>query len=453
MSIYSAMLAGVSGLTANSSAMAVVADNIANVNTTAYKNKRSDFSDMVNAQSSRTTYNAGGVNVHTRQLVSSQGNISSSTSTTDLAIQGNGFFVVTPSTDVTSSDPEILFTRVGTFYPDDEGYLVNSNGYALEGWKLDPDGKVIGSTASTRAMSPINVNAIADTASASTTVALTGNLDSDTEVSAAAQAAADGTAGAYDATSNNMASGDVTPDAVWPFTVVDSLGGNRTINMALLKSANANEWHAEVYVDPADQVNSPNGVITSGTLAFTTSGQIDTTKTSPQLLSALNIDWKDSKGIEDQTIQLQLGQTNSSNGAVTQYALDTTLTSTSTDGTAASKVESLAIDEEGYITATFTSGAKKTLYQIPIVTFINPDGLKEYSGGAYQVTQQSGDPTIQMAGKGSAGTIESSALESSKVDLAAEFSNMIMTQRAYSASSKIITTADDMLDELINMKR
>ena len=445
MSIYSAMLAGVSGLNANSSAMAVISDNIANVNTTAYKADRSDFEDLVNSQSSRTTYNAGGTRAVTRQLISSQGNIASTTATTDLAIQGDGFFVVSPISNIDSTTPEIAFTRNGTFYPDEEGYLVNSARNVLRGWPLDANGAISGPTASIPALVPVNINGISDSVTASTNVALTGNLNSDTTISAAASS------GTY--TAGNMAAGTVTADATWPVQIVDSLGGTKTLNIALLKSATANQWNVEVYSSPASNVTGANGLITSGTLAFTTSGEIDTTNTSAGLLSAINIPWAASTGLASQSIQLELGQTPTSTGAVTQHADNTTLTSTTTDGTTASKLDTLSIDEEGFVTATFKSGAKKKIFQIPLVTFTNPDGLKKYSGGVYKTTQQSGDPTLQQAGSGRAGTLTSSALEASTVDLAREFSNMIITQRAYSASSKIITTADQMLDELISMKR
>jgi flagellar hook protein FlgE len=439
------MLAGVSGLNANSSAMAVISDNIANVNTTAYKSDRSDFEDLVNAQSSRTTYNAGGTRAVTRQLISSQGNIASTTSTTDIAIQGDGFFVVSPMTDIDSSSAEISYTRNGTFYPDEEGYLVNSASNVLRGWPLDSEGNVSGSTTSISALVPVNINGISDSVNQSTNVALTGNLDSDTEVSAAV------TAGTYVA--GNMASGTVTADTTWPIQVVDSLGGTKTLNVSLLKSATANQWYVEVYSSPASNVTGANGLVTSGTLAFTTSGEIDTANTTAGLLAPISIPWAASTGLAAQSVQLELGQTATSTGAITQHADDTSLTSTTTDGTTASKLDSLSIDEEGYVTAIFKSGAKKKIFQIPLVTFTNSDGLKKYSGGVYKATQQSGDPTLQAAGSGRAGTLESSALEASTVDLAREFSNMIITQRAYSASSKIITTADEMLNELISMKR
>lgn len=470
MSINSAMLAGVSGLISNSSAMAVIADNIANVNTTAYKANRSDFSNLVNSQSKSTTYNAGGTKASTRQLIQSQGSINSTSVSTDLAIQGEGFFVVTPEAQANSSVPSVMFTRVGSFEPNDEGYLVNNSGYALRGWNLDDTGNVVGSTFDFSSLQSLNVNSIADSAAPSTYVSITGNLKSSTTVSAASAAVVTASAGAYNAATNNMASGAVTPDANWQFQIVDSLGGAKNFQAAFLKSATPNQWYVEIYSSPASNVVSgaplANGQIATGTLAFDTSGAIDTVNTTPALLANLSIgaynagapaagsaNWATTSGLAAQSFGLQIGQTANDKGAISQYDSPTALNSTTSDGSPSGDLASLEIDAQGYVTASFTSGLVKKIYKIPVATFVAPDALKAESGGIYLASAGSGAPSLKSAGTSGAGDVQGGALEASNVDLALEFSRMIITQRAYSASSKIITTADQMLDELIRMKQ
>lgn len=469
MSIYSAMLAGVSGLSANSSAMATISDNISNISTTGYKASRSDFEDLVNAQNAKTTYNAGGTSASTRQLVTAQGNIASTSVSTDLAISGDGFFVVSPSTQIGQTTEDVGYTRNGTFEANANGYLVNGAGNVLKGWTLDSSGNPTGNTLNPSALTDINVNGISDTSTPTSTVYLQGNLNSSQTVSTAATAASTGAAGAYNAATNNMASGSVTPDATWQYQIVDSLGGTQTFNVGLLKSATTNQWYAEVYASPSSNITSgsplANGQIATGTLAFNSDGTLDKTNTSSSLLSSISIggygttpaagavSWANSTGLGSQTISLDIGQNTNSKGAITQYNKSTALNKSSSDGSTAGSLKSLSIDKDGYLSANFTSGQTKKLFQIPIATFSNSDGLQSNSGGFYTVTSQSGTPNIKEAGTAGAGTIQSSSLEASTTDLAKQFSDMIMTQRAYSAASKIITTADDMLNEVISMKR
>ncbi|MFM1976333.1 MAG: hypothetical protein RL145_1179 [Pseudomonadota bacterium] len=463
MSINNAMLAGVSSLIANSGAMAVVSDNIANVNTTAFKRNRTDFTRLVNPQSKSSTYNAGGVTAQTRQLVRSQGNLNSTATVTDLAISGQGFFAVSPLQTPGAAVNNVAFTRVGSFAANDEGNLVNQAGYFLQGWRVDPTGNVTTSPSDLSLLETVNISAISGTATPSTTAKINGNLKSTTPVSTAVSG------GTYNAATNNMASGAVTPDATWSFQIYDSLGGLRTFNVAMLKSATANQWITEIYASPASSVTTGaplvNGQIATGTLAFTPSGQLDTTATTPALLAGFNLGaaaagapaagtakWAASTGLAAQTFTLDLGQI-SGEGGVTQFDSPTAINSTTTDGSLFGDVSAVEITKDGYISAIFNNGVSKKIFKLPVATFINPDGLLADRGGVYRPTSDSGTFSLKDPGLGGAGVIASSSLESSSVDLALEFSSMIIIQRAYSASSKIITTADDMLDEVIRMKR
>jgi flagellar hook protein FlgE len=466
MSINSAMLAGVSGLVANSSAMAVISDNIANVNTTGYKRSRTDFTRLVNSQSVSTTYNAGGTTAATRQLIRNQGNINQTTTSTDLAIQGQGFFVVSAQREGIPGARDVLFTRVGSFTPDENGDLVNQAGYFLQGWRVQPDGTVPNAPTDLTLLETVNVAAITGTAEASTEAGINGNLRASTQPSAAALAV--GGPGGYNAATNNMTSGAVPHDQNWTFQIYDSRGGLRTFNVFLLKGATANEWHAEISASPASDVVSgaplAPGQVAVGMLRFTPDGRLDTATTTPSLLAPLSLgafgttppagqaSWAASTGVDAQVIDLEIGQSSAA-GGITQFDSPSAVSNTTSNGAIFGDLIGIEVDKEGFVTAILNNGVSRRIYQLPVSTFVNPDGLYAERGGAYRVTSDSGNYNMKATGTGGAGVIAASSLESSTVDLALEFSNMIITQRAYSASSKIITTADEMLDELIRMKR
>ncbi len=178
MSINSAMLAGAAGMRANSSALAAISDNIANVNTVGYKRLRSDFTSLLASQQGQTSYNAGGVLSTSSPLMSEQGSTQASSVPTNLAVSGNGFFVVRArSNDATSRDP-YFYTRAGQFTPDANGYLKNSAGYFLEGWPVDSQGQVTANPTDLNALEPIRVSGIAGGAEATDLVSLSANLQS-----------------------------------------------------------------------------------------------------------------------------------------------------------------------------------------------------------------------------------------------------------------------------------
>jgi flagellar hook protein FlgE len=267
-----------------------------------------------------------------------------------------------------------------------------------------------------------------------------------------------------------MASGGVRADANWSFQIYDSRGGIKTFTVGLLKSATPNEWHAEIYAGTPGQINSGaplvDGQVAAGKLVFTPDGRLDLTATSPELLAPLSIGayaagpapagtatWGEDTGIDAQDITLELGQTPGRTASITQFDSATAQTSSTADGSLYGEAVGIEVDRDGFVSATYNNGVSRKIYKLAIATFNNPDGLSPQDGGSFQVTRASGNFNLKEPGTGGAGFIEAGALEASTVDLALEFSNMIITQRAYSASSKIITTADEMMDELIRMKR
>lgn len=484
MGINSALLAGVSGLRANSSALAALSDNIANVNTVGYKRSQAEFQTIVTAKAAAGSYNAGGVTTSTRQYTSQQGLLQQTTSATDLGIQGNGFFVATEKPEGLQPTDARFFTRAGSFQLDQLGYLKNAAGLYLQGWPLDLDGRVLSDPSDLNRLQTINVTAIGGTAEQTTRIGVNANLDSSTEVSdAAATGALPAIAySATGATSMSRYAGDVErgvpspagtrPDFEFQVPVSDSKGGRRSLAISFLKSAVPNQWHAEVRVVPATDVENgtagatQHGQIRSGIVTFTADGRYDpaasnlfgtpptlTIGSSPATAgtgTAAAPRWAYALGVESQDIQFDFGL---AAGGLSQFNERSVVQSVNTNGVPFGNLSSINIDKEGFVTAEFDNGVTRKIAQVALATFGNTDELTAVSGNAYRVSLDSGTYNLKAPGSAGAGVIASQALESSTVDLSTEFTGLITTQRAYSASSKIITTADEMLEELLRIKR
>ena len=436
MSIYGAMFSGVSGLAANSQSLGMIADNISNVNTVGYKTTRASFSTLVTATRSASAYSPGGVKSAPQSLIDRQGLLQSSISPTDIAISGNGFFVVNTLAQPTATTGSYMYTRAGQFTADQNGFLRNAAGLYLQGWPIDATGNIPTNRSDLTVLQTINLNAITGSAMATTTASVKANLEASQAVSAG-----------Y--TVGDMAAGTTTPHFERSIEVIDSQGGARTVRMAFLKTA-TNTWSVEVISSPAADTTGTNGLIASGDLTFNTDGSLATV---PAGLSTLSINWAAGLGITTpQAVTFDYGTIGTTDG-VTQFASASELIETSVDGAVFGALAGVSIDEEGIVTALFDNGNQQQIYKLPVAIFPNPNGLGNKQGNAYIATDTSGPFNLQEAGIGTAGKIAPNALEASTVDLAEEFTNMITTQRAYSASSRIITTADDMLEELIRIKR
>lgn len=447
MSLYASLFSGVSGLSANSSAMGMISDNIVNINTTGYKETRARFTTLVTESRSSTSYSPGGVQSLPQSLISRQGLLQSSTSATDLGIDGAGFFVVAKTSDVGQSNSSISFTRAGSFTPDAQGFLNNTAGLYLMGFPLDASGNVpINQEVS--ALQAINVSGLTGTAEATTEVTLRANLQSTQTVNAGI--------GTYDPTAaaDSMAGSGFVPDFQRNVQVFDAQGGTHTITIAAIKSSTVNEWHVELYSTPPGDINPTaplqSGQIATGTMVFNTDGTIDVGASSAALFTNIPIDW--TNGAADSDLAFNFGADGESDG-FTQFDSISTLISSSVDGAVFGNVTGVSISEEGIVTALFDNGLTRAVAKIPLATFQNPDGLNRDQGNAYTRSDQSGIFALQLAGTGGAGFLAPSTLEASTVDLANEFTQLITIQRAFSASTKIITTADEMLDELNRVKR
>lgn len=465
MSINSALLAGVSGLIANSASLAAISDNIANTNTTAYKRSQINFANVVTSQVVKGRYSAGGVEAVTRNFIANQGLIQSASSATDLAIAGNGFFVVTDKgANLTNQDPR-YFTRSGSFSVDSDGYLVNDSGYYLQGWPSDEQGNIVTDPSDLTQMNSINIKDLGAQVLQTSNIIINANLDKRGITGSVGDATYNGATVASLSDYANDPTTGTKPDFTFQMNVIDSGGGTRRMAMAFLKdSSAANSWHAEIYSVPASDVAGAvrPGQIAQGLLRFNSDGSFNEAGSTlfgttagvgnpPNIALAASsagagLRWAAGLGIEASDIDLDITK-------FTQFSATSTVASINPNGAPLGNVVGVEVAEDGKVSAIFDNNLIRLVAQIGLATFANPDGLEAVGGNAYIQSTESGEYSVKQPQLGGAGKIESSALEASTVDLSAEFTGLITTQRAYSASSKIITTADQMLEELINIKR
>jgi flagellar hook protein FlgE len=342
-------------------------------------------------------------------------------------------------TSTSATAPASQFTRAGAFQPDASGFLVNDAGLYLQGWPVQANGTFNVDPSDLSKIQPINIKNLGAAVQQTGMASISANLDQTTPVGAGAGAYTVGSMAAFAAT------GAGTPPDAPPveLSVIDSVGGTHKIAIAFEKTSTPNTWNAEVYAVPASDVSTPNGLISSGTAVFDTSGVFQASSTLPTTIAPA---WAASLGIAAQSVKLDLSQ-------LTQLASASTVNSVSSDGASAGNIIGVQIGADGVVSALFDNSQVRKIAQVAIATFPNDDGLQATSGNAYIGTLAAGTMTLKSAGTGGAGKISPSSLEASTVDLSTEFTGLITTQKAYSASSKIITTADTMLDELINIIR
>jgi len=411
MSLFGSLFTGVSALSAQSQSMGVIANNIANVNTVGYKRVDTQFlpNYRTNSGSGEARHASGGVSSNSRLDVTTAGLLNPSASSTDLAVSDQGFFVVRPNpTNVTGADP-VLFTRSGGFDLDEAGFLRNDAGQYLYGWRVQPDGTVTQNPSNVDLLEAVNLNNIGGAAEATSSVRINANLQASQAVSAPAQAG-----GTYDAaaTANNMASGAVTPDFQRTIQIFDSQGGVRSLTLSLLKAeidpaapppiTSANTWFAELHVTPATDVQTGAGLvdgqIATGRIVFDTNGNIDPASTTfPNSLSFLGSDndpatlaagafqWDPATGVGAQTVALDLGSAGTP-GGITQFDSPSVLNSTVVNGAVFGAFAGVDVSEDGFVSARFTNGVVRQIYQVPIATVVNPNGMAAAGGGSFQVT-------------------------------------------------------------------
>ena len=420
MSIGNIMRTGVSGMLAQGNKLSTVADNIANSDTVGYKRAETEFSSMI-PQHLTGKYVSGGVTTTVRRHVSEQGTLLNTTSITDLAIAGNGFFIVE---DASGSR---FLTRAGAFVPDKDGYLVNSAGYYLLGFDVT-DGTTPAPTANGFAgLARVQQSNMALEAAPSTIGEMKFNLDANADVVPAA-----------DLPSANSATSTYTFKT--SLVAYDNLGGEVLVDVYYSKTAD-NTWEVAVFDQAEAAAGGPfpysSGPLATETITFDPSnGQLDAA--SPTSLSFAV------PGGETLTMDIT---------GSTQYAADFNILAVNINGNAATGYELFKIGEDGVMYGTFPNGEKRSTYQIPLATVRSPDNLKLLPGDVFTPTDTSGDILVGFATSDGFGSIISGAKEQSTVDLASELTSMIEAQRGYTANSKTFMTGAELMDVAVNLKR
>jgi flagellar hook protein FlgE len=404
-----------SGLTAAQDQLQSVSNNLSNINTDGYKDENVLFSDLF-AQ-------AGGINGAGDPMQSGLGVVPCATMSnftdgtqnptgiaSNMALSGNGFFVVQASTAVNQ------YTRAGDFIANNAGYLTTPEGDLVMGY---PAANGVVNTSAP--LQPLQVGTgVTTPAVATSSVQITANLDSNTAV------------------------GGSGPTST--LEVYDSLGSQHELTVSYTMTA-ANTWNYTVTVPSADLAagGTGNTVVGSGTLNFDGNGNL----TSTANVTPISLPTLADGATAPQAITGPFGT--ASSPTITQTASDSTTSATSQNGYASGTLQSYAVESDGTILGTFSSGASLALGQVAVASFANNQGLTDVGSNNYQATAASGPAVIGTAGSGGRGTIVGGSVEESNVDIATEFSKLIVAQQAYSANAKSITTFNQISQATLQM--
>lgn len=521
MGLMSAMYDGISGLNVHSQAMSVVGNNLANSSTVGFKSTSIQFEDMVyaNITTGNTIGQVGlGASIASIYGDFSQGAFETTSSATDLAISGNGFFMVrNENTD------SVYYTRAGNFTFNTDGYLVDPNGFVVQGWKATTDSS--GNVSSTGALGDIQLDSYVLAPQATTKLRMVTNLNS---------SSSDNTTDATDPYFALFKTWDGqadTPlaDSSYAYQstikVYDEAGGSHTVTVYYDKVSNSSgqtTWEYTVTCNPDEDGRTINGtalnttsaagILVTGTITFNSAG-VMTNMSAFTLSSNASGDMKDLSnwvpanfssdgyptftanfaGVSNgnttleagaMSVKLDLGihstitnggwnstvasaadvgtdvtslptivSAKTDNTTTTSYSTSSSILDQSQDGYAAGYLQSVAVDSEGVVSATYSNNQTKSLFLVGLADFTNEQGLHREGSNLYSKTLESGEPRIGTADNSGFGTISSGTLEQSNVDTATQMVNMITYQRGFQANSKVITTVDSMLSEVIQLKR
>ena len=403
----SLMGTAVSGMLGDTSWLSNISQNVANANTTGYKNAETEFATIVDQVGSATAA-GGGVTASTRSLNSLSGSVVGTSTTTDLAIKGDGYFVVS------DAGGSLYLTRNGSFVPDANGDLVNSAGYYLMGNNVQ-NGAATSTSNSLAGMTKVNIISAGEAATPSTTGTLTVNLPSG------------------DVTATNPAASQTS------LVVYDNLGAAHTIDFTYTYVSKTGTAADPVYnwtVNAQDVTDTTNPItLTTNPVALTFNSDGDLTTGSPLSFTVPN----------GQPMSLDISKS-------TQLASTFAVNAATANGNAPSSLTGVTISTNGTLDFEYSNGVSSPGYDIPLATVASEDNLTSVNGDAFQANQNSGTVRVGTAGTGGLGTIASSSIEDSTVDLATELTDMIQAQSAYQANSKVFQTGANLLDILNGLK-
>jgi len=458
MGLFDALTAAVSGLQSQAYAMQNISGNIANSQTIAYKGIDTNFEDLIPGSSVTTQQVAGGVYSTSIATNTLQGQIQTATSSTDMAISGDGFFVVESPTNFTGTQPVFgggtSYTRRGDFQLNANGYLVNGAGYYLEGIPIDSaTGAPSGNTAqplqflnnflpaspTTTINYGINLPTTPQTNDYSGSVANSELLNVSTFTT---DPTVSGTGTVVGSDASNFIDQSIDGGSV---TVYDANGTPQNLQIRWAKTDSA----ASGGTDTWEMFYETDSSATGTQVAWQNAGIDFTFNSSGQLNPAVSSIALNNVSINGDAVgNLTI---NAGTSGITQFASTSgqaTVNQIQQNGYGAGQLQTIAVGQNGIITGTFSNGQNVNLAEIPLVHFNSADNLKALSGGAYQATNDSG-PAIS----GASGQIVGQSLEGSNTDIATEFTKLIVTQQAYSANTKVITTANQMSQDLMNILR
>ncbi len=427
MSILSSFNIGVSGLHAAGSSMGVIGDNIANAGTHGFKSSRAEFQDLIaNSLKGIDGGDQMGSGTKLAHITSqfTQGAVTRTNNITDLAINGNGFFQI-------QAPFGKGFTRDGAFHFDKEGFMVNGDGYKVEGFQSDDKGAI------TNKMGPIKLGNTNIPAASTKEVKMSVNLDS---------------------RDNPKVFDPKNPDKTSNFntsvTVYDSVGTARLVTTYFNKTADGSNWEYHAMVDGADAAAGKPGEMVemaNGKLKFNQQGLLEE---ETQGLNSFNFN----KGaVANQQVAFNFGESVKEGGtgldAATQFGSKSSVARHSQDGSSAATLASMSFNDQGVLTAVYDNGKSIDLGQVAIAKFENNEGLFKTGKNLFKETRKSGQAASGKPGQDGRGDVLSKSIEQSNVDIANEFVNLMGAQRNFQANTRTITTADQMLQEVLNIKR
>ncbi len=466
MSIFSSFNVGVNGINAQSTRISSISDNIANVNTNGYKEADTNFESLLNYDPSMFDGNAGvyspsGAIAKTRTLVGGQGVLNPTNSGTDIGVSGSGLFVVKSTTTGSNNADTISYTRAGAFTPDLNGDLKNDAGFFLQGWRLNADGTTpagltgpqVNASTALAALQTVNIAKISGTATPTTLVSISANLDArQTPVAVGTYDPADET--------KNMASGKVPTQFERTFKIVDSTGKSHDFTMGFVKTA-INTWSVEVYAKSiSDLGGTPTTKqVATGTVTFNGDGSLATV--SPSLTGPVAINFS-TPGAAAGSVTFNYGTAGQPFGTpgatvigrtdgLSQFSSAYDLRSLDQNGNEVGNLSGVNIDAEGYVSAQYDNSTSRQLFKIPLAQFRDPSRLTSISGNAYTENANTGDPVFIGTNQASAGKIQNNTLEQSTVELEKELTNLVIAQRAYQANTNTVTTTNELLQNLNTM--
>lgn len=424
MGLYSSFYASLSGLTANAGALSVIGNNLANLNTVGFKGSSSAFQDLFNATLGGvgTSGNGNPIQVGLGSRLGAiqqnfvQGSFQATSNVTDMAISGNGFFVVQ------NTQGGRAYTRAGNFTINKFGQMVDPNGSQIMGWN-----RAGNSVTTTGATSPIQINmGVTSPPAATQSFTATTNLNS-----------------------------SATPGTTYsmPIQIYDSLGAAHSLIYTYTKTPNLGEWSLRLTTDGGASVNVNGTGSDTMLVQFNQQGvltnpaaPVPPANTNPQLVIS---GW--TNGAAPTNTAWNLWQNGSS--TLTGYSAPSTTSNTSQDGFGAGTIRSLVVDQNGLIVGNFTNGQTMALAQVALATFANVNGLSKQGDNTWVETLASGSGNIGVASEGGRGAVLGANLELGNVDVAEEFTKLIISQRGYQANGRVVTTSDELMQETLNLKR